>query len=89
MGGATLLLAAEREPAIQALVTDCAYAEIVPVLQREVPLRSGLPPFITPGVLLAARAIYGIDYSAARPLTHIAALAPRPSCRRRQEHPAC
>jgi hypothetical protein len=59
-------------------VTDCAYADIVPVLQREVPLRSGLPPFITPGVLVAARAIYGIDYSAARPLTNIDKLAPRP-----------
>jgi pimeloyl-ACP methyl ester carboxylesterase len=36
MGAATLLMAAAQEPAIRAVVSDCAYADIIPILEREV-----------------------------------------------------
>jgi fermentation-respiration switch protein FrsA (DUF1100 family) len=78
MGAATLLLAAAREPAIQAVVSDSAYADIVPVLEQQVPQNSGLPPAFTPGVLLAAQALYGMNYYAVRPVDVVARLAPRP-----------
>jgi fermentation-respiration switch protein FrsA (DUF1100 family) len=78
MGAATLLLAAAREPAIQAVVSDCAYADIIPILERELPRHSGLPSLFTPGVLAAARALYGIDFYAVRPVDVVARLAPRP-----------
>jgi fermentation-respiration switch protein FrsA (DUF1100 family) len=78
MGAATLLLAAAREPAIKAIVSDCAYSDIIPILQREVHVRSGLPEALTPGVLLAARALYGVDYYAVRPVDVVASIAPRP-----------
>jgi len=77
MGGATLLLAAEHEPAIRAVVTDCAFAEIVPLIQRDLPKQSGLPSAFTPGVLAAIRVLYGVDYAQARPLTDIAMLSGR------------
>jgi pimeloyl-ACP methyl ester carboxylesterase len=77
MGGATLLLAAEREPAIQALVTDCAYADILPVLQREVPKQSGLPSFFTPGIFAAVDLLYGVNYYDARPLSGVGNLSGR------------
>jgi pimeloyl-ACP methyl ester carboxylesterase len=77
MGGATLLLAAEREPAIRSVVTDCAYTEIVPILQREVPKASGLPGFFTPGVLAAVGLLFGVNYYDARPLTDISKLSGR------------
>lgn len=78
MGAATLLLAAAHEPALRALVSDSAYADILPILQHQIPAISGLPAFFTPGALLAAQALYGIDYYAVRPVDVVASLAPRP-----------
>src|SRR5215831_5581181 len=78
MGAATLLLASAREPAIKAVVSDCAYSDIIPILQREVHVRSGLPEAFTPGALLAAQALYGVDFYAVRPVDVVASIAPRP-----------
>jgi pimeloyl-ACP methyl ester carboxylesterase len=78
MGAATLLLAAAREPAIQAVVSDSAYAAISPILEREVPKSASLPPLFTPGALLAAHALYGMDFYAVRPVDIVASIAPRP-----------
>jgi fermentation-respiration switch protein FrsA (DUF1100 family) len=78
MGAATLLLAAAQEPAIEAIVSDSAYADLLPVLEKQLPPQSGLPAFFTPGILEAARALYGIDYAAVRPVDVVARLAPRP-----------
>ena len=78
MGASALLYAAAREPAIRAVVSDSAYAEMGATIARELPLRSGLPDFFTPGTLLAARALYGVDIAAVRPVEAVAAIAPRP-----------
>ncbi len=43
MGAATLLMAAAQSPAIRAVVSDSAYADIIPILEREVPKRGHLP----------------------------------------------
>ena len=78
MGAATLLLAAAQEPAIRAVVADSAYADALPLVEREIPKRSGLPSWFTPGVLRATQIMYAIDYSAVRPVDVIAKIAPRP-----------
>lgn len=78
MGGATLILAAAREPAIRAIVSDAAYANIIPILEREIPKGSHLPPVFTPGSLLAAQVLYGMNYYAVRPVDVVAQIAPRP-----------
>lgn len=78
MGGATLLFAAAQEPAIQAVVADSAYSDFLPVIETQLPRASGLPPFMTPGVLAAASALYGADYFDIRPEDVVARLAPRP-----------
>ncbi len=78
MGAATLLFAAAEEPAIAAVVADSAYADLLPVLEKQLPGQSGLPAFFTPGILEAAQALYGIDYAAVRPVDVVARLAPRP-----------
>lgn len=78
MGAATLLLAAAQEPAIQAVVSDCAYADIIPILQREVPAQGHIPAFFTPGALAATQALYGINFYDVRPVDVIAKIAPRP-----------
>jgi fermentation-respiration switch protein FrsA (DUF1100 family) len=74
MGGATMLLAAAREPAIRAVVADCAYAAIVPLLGRG----SGVPLVFIPSVLASFRILYGVDYYAVRPVDVVARIAPRP-----------
>lgn len=78
MGAATLLMAAAQEPAIRAIVSDSAYADIIPILEREVPKGGHLPPLFTPGALLAANVLYGIDFYAVRPVDIVASIAPRP-----------
>ena len=78
MGGSALLYAAAREPAIRAVVADSAYDEMAPTIERELPARSHLPRFFTPGALFAARALYSVDVAAVRPVEAVAAIAPRP-----------
>lgn len=78
MGASALLYAAASEPAIRAVVADSAYAEMAQTIERELPLRSHLPSFFTPGALFAARALYGVDIAAVRPVEVVAAIAPRP-----------
>ncbi len=78
MGAATLLMATAQEPAIRAVVSDCAYADIIPILEREVPNGGHLPPLFTPGALFAANVLYGMDFYAVRPVDIVASIAPRP-----------
>lgn len=77
MGAATLILAAAREPAIAAVVADSPYADVVPLLEREVPKRN-VPTAFTLGALLAAQIVYGVDYFGSKPVDAIGRLAPRP-----------
>jgi uncharacterized protein len=78
LGAATLVFAAAHEPAIKALVMDAMFSDAIPLLERELPLQSGLPAFFTPGALRTAQVLYGIDYYQARPIDVVAKLAPRP-----------
>lgn len=78
MGASTLILAVTKEPAISALVLDSAAAEYISILEREIPKEGHIPPVFIPYALLAARAIYGIDFYAVRPVDLVARLAPRP-----------
>jgi pimeloyl-ACP methyl ester carboxylesterase len=78
LGGATILMAAAKEPAIRAVVSDSAYADILPILEREIPKRGHLSPMFTPGGLIAAQVIYGVDYYNTRPVDVVASIAPRP-----------
>jgi uncharacterized protein len=78
MGAATLLLAAAQEPAIRAVVSDSAYADIIPILEREVPKGGHLPPLFTPGALYAASVLYGMNFYSVRPVDVVASIAPRP-----------
>jgi fermentation-respiration switch protein FrsA (DUF1100 family) len=77
-GGSALILAAGHESTIRAIVADSTAADYLPILEREVPKGDHLPALFTPGALLAARALYGIDFFAVRPVAVVAQLAPRP-----------
>jgi pimeloyl-ACP methyl ester carboxylesterase len=78
MGAASGLLAAAAEPAVQAMVEDSGYADLMDVLDQEVPRRSGLPPIFTPGIVLMSRLMYGIHAAEVKPAEAAARFAPRP-----------
>ena len=67
MGGGSVLMTVGTDPSIGPVVVDSAYAS-APVVVNEVgPVYSGLPAFFTPGLVLAARVVYGIDIGAVVP----------------------
>lgn len=78
MGGASLMLAAAREPAIQAIVSDCGYGDLMTVFRPSLPYHMGISSLFALGIFAANRAIYGVDLSLVRPLDVVKKLAPRP-----------
>jgi dipeptidyl aminopeptidase/acylaminoacyl peptidase len=60
MGGSTLLMEAARNPGIQVAVLDSPYADLPQLLEAQLSKYSGLPRWFNPGILLAARVIYGV-----------------------------
>jgi uncharacterized protein len=78
LGAATLILAAANEPAIRAIVSDSAFADILPILERDIPAQGHIPALFTPGGLIASQLLYGVDYYHTVPANVIASIAPRP-----------
>lgn len=74
MGGAALLLATAREPAIRAAVTDCAFAAFVPLIAQA----TKLPHVLMPAIANVIALFFGINYHAIRPIDVVASIAPRP-----------
>ena len=60
MGGSTLLMEAARNPQIQVAVIDSPYGDLPKLLDTQLSKHSGLPHWFNPGILLAARWIYGV-----------------------------
>jgi uncharacterized protein len=77
MGAATSMLVAASEPKVSAVAEDSGYADLGGVLEDQVPKVSGLPSFFTPGVILAARVLVGVDAYSIRPIDGMQALAAR------------
>jgi uncharacterized protein len=60
MGGSTVLMEAARNPHIQVAVLDSPYGDLPKLLNTQLSEHSGLPSWFNPGILLAARWIYGV-----------------------------
>jgi pimeloyl-ACP methyl ester carboxylesterase len=60
MGASTLLLEAAQNHAIQAMVIDSPYGNLPELLKTQLSKHSHLPSFFNPGILTAARLIYGV-----------------------------
>ena len=67
MGAATSLMAAAESEEIDAVVADCAYADIVSIIESEFSKRSNLPKFFIPIILFVTRNIYDVDFTAIIP----------------------
>jgi pimeloyl-ACP methyl ester carboxylesterase len=59
-GGAIVIEAAAELRAVGALVADSAFAELRPLLDRELPSHTSLPPIVYPGAFLAGR-LFGLN----------------------------
>jgi pimeloyl-ACP methyl ester carboxylesterase len=77
MGGATVLLDASDEPLVRTVVEDSAYADLGDLVDDQLPKASQLPGLFTPGTVLMARPLVGIDLYAIRPVDHVPTLAAR------------
>jgi fermentation-respiration switch protein FrsA (DUF1100 family) len=77
LGGATVIFASASEPSIKAVVSDSSYADILPRIERGIPAQGHVPPMFTPGGLIVAQWLYGIDYYNIKPASVIASIAPR------------
>src|SRR5262249_23531995 len=78
MGAAATIYAAAAEPAIGAVITDCSFADIRPVMDREWKRITGLPHIFMPATPLASQLLLGIDMGTSRPKEVIGQIAPRP-----------
>jgi len=67
MGAATSLMAVAESEEIDAVVADCAYADIVSIIESEFSKRSKLPKFFIPIILFITRNIYDVDFTAIIP----------------------
>ena len=68
MGAAAMLLDAPTEPSVRGVVADSGYAEVASLLNEQVPNYSGRPPLFTPGAVLAAGVVTGVDLYTVRPV---------------------
>ncbi len=60
MGASTLLLEAAQNPGIQVVVMDSPYGNLPELLGRQLSKHSHLPGWFNPGILTAARWVYGV-----------------------------
>ena len=77
MGAATTMITAGMTPEIKAVVMDSGYADLVDILEVQVPRESGLPPVFTFGILRMLRVLYGINLYSVRPVESVSRMLDR------------
>ncbi|AFY74480.1 X-Pro dipeptidyl-peptidase (S15 family) [Synechococcus sp. PCC 7502] len=78
MGGASAIAAVVDESEIGALVVDCTFAEVYPLIQREWQSASGLPDLFLPSTMIFAHLFTGYDLTSSKPVEQIKRISARP-----------
>jgi uncharacterized protein len=78
-GGGTALLAAAVISEVGAVVTDSAFADVRPLLEREMRAKTGAPPVFMPGVTAFGKLLHGLDLAVIAPELAVPRIAPRPT----------
>ena len=78
LGAVTALNSAPEYPEMRVVVTDSAFADLMPLLAVEVPKASGLPSFFTPGIVFMSLPLFGMDLANDKPARSVARLGSRP-----------
>ena len=78
MGGVTALMAAAEDNAIDAIVSDSAYADLNDMLEPQFAQRSFFPAFFLKPLLVMVKFMYGVDFTAIKPVEVVDEIYPRP-----------
>ncbi len=78
MGGATALMAAADSPDIDCIVADSCFADLADIMEWEFKARSGFPGYFLSPVLSMVDLLYGVDFTAVRPVAAVPLISPRP-----------
>ncbi|APW59696.1 alpha/beta hydrolase [Paludisphaera borealis] len=78
MGASTLMLEAAHNPSIQAAVIDSPYGDLPALLKTQLSKHSRLPSWFNPGILTAARLLYGLRTDELVPIQAAASWGDRP-----------
>jgi pimeloyl-ACP methyl ester carboxylesterase len=77
MGGSTVLYAAAKDPRLEAVVSDSAFAESRHVGAPFVRAMTGAPTWLLAPFLWSAEHLHGMELGAGRPIDVVAGIAPR------------
>lgn len=78
MGAATALMGTAGEPAIDCVVADSSYADMAGIMEKQFTERTGAPGFLMKPVLFMINIMYGVDFTAVKPVESVPEIAPRP-----------
>jgi fermentation-respiration switch protein FrsA (DUF1100 family) len=78
MGGATAIMTAAEDENIDAVVVDSAYADLNEMLEPQFAERTSFPTFFLKPLLFMVKMMYGIDFTAIKPVEVVGDIAPRP-----------
>jgi fermentation-respiration switch protein FrsA (DUF1100 family) len=78
MGGATAIMTAAECDDIDVIVTDSAYADLNDMLEPQFAERTFFPKFFLKPLLFMVKMMYGIDFTAIKPVEVVGDIAPRP-----------
>ncbi|HEY97542.1 MAG TPA: alpha/beta hydrolase [Dehalococcoidia bacterium] len=78
MGAATALMGAAEEPDIDCVVADSSFADMEGIMEGEFTERTKFPGFFITPVLYMVKIMYGVDFTAVKPVESVPEIAPRP-----------
>lgn len=78
MGGTTAIMTAAECDEIGAIVVDSAYADLNDMLEPQFAERTFFPKFFLRPLLVMVKFMYGIDFTAVKPVEVVDEIAPRP-----------
>jgi pimeloyl-ACP methyl ester carboxylesterase len=78
MGGSTVAYAASKDPRIEAVVVDSAFADSASITANFVEASMGMPAWIARPFLWSAEHLHGVPLSAGRAVDVVGRIAPRP-----------
>ncbi len=77
MGAATALLTTAENSDIDAVVADSSFADLKDMMEPEFSKRTKFPKFFLPPLLFMVKIMYGVDFTAVKPIDIVAEIAPR------------
>lgn len=78
LGAVTSLIAAAEDKDINAVVSDSSFADLRDIMGPEFSKRTKAPQFFLHPILFMIKIMYGVDFSAIKPIEHVAEIAPVP-----------